>query len=450
MGSIQLECPLCCSEKFSSHHGLKYHLLSIIDNLICPACSKRFDKILDLAEHLGRECHETNANGGSAPNLNIKQEHVDDQDIENVLSKSILAKALLKKGSDEEVENSQQTNGIEQTVTENNDTQEVDGSGEQDSEDLFYCSSCAIHFTSVEDHLQKFHEGHQVFIQDGDESVALESSALTEENSQDEMMYVIEDDEEKFATEDDTIDSDSQDVPIVTPTAIIKSEFPQILNTVQQQECFDKDGRLYTRKVVRIEKFWDETTVAGEGKEPPITEKYVVRNGKATKISDTEDCNYRPLKNEKIIELHQCKQCNTQFSKIDKYYKHKCTALNYPIKCVKCSATFINQRALSSHMRIHASENATSSGTHLCEECNTEFPSYKSLRLHKRMHDPIKIREIEAPVSYGITGDDDNKGEPREMFICQICNKTYDKQYEEAHMNYHKEDNNFDCDICNR
>lgn len=101
-------------------------------------------------------------------------------------------------------------------------------------------------------------------------------------------------------------------------------------------------------------------------------------------------------------------------------------------------------------MRVHKMETAASTGPHLCEECNTDFPSYKSLRLHKRMHDPIKSREIEAPVSYGITGDDGKREEPREMFLCQICNKTYDKQYEEAHMNYHKDDNNFDCDICNR
>lgn len=159
MGSLLLECPLCCSEKFSSHHSLKYHLLSIIDNLICPACGKRFDKILDLAEHLGRECHEAEANV-AAPNLNIKQEE-DDQDIENVLSKSILAKALLKKGAKKDAEN-EATNGI-QINTEKDEVEEM--TGEDDGEDLFYCSSCAIHFTSVEDHLQKYHEGHEVFIQ---------------------------------------------------------------------------------------------------------------------------------------------------------------------------------------------------------------------------------------------------------------------------------------------
>lgn len=159
MGSLLLECPLCCSEKFSSHHSLKYHLLSIIDNLICPACSTRFDKILDLAEHLGRECHEAEANV-AAPNLNIKQEVVD-QDIENVLSKSILAKALLKKGKKKE--ENQAANNVQKNSENEEEGQEMNGM--EEGEDLFYCSSCAIHFTSVEDHLRKYHEGHEVLIQ---------------------------------------------------------------------------------------------------------------------------------------------------------------------------------------------------------------------------------------------------------------------------------------------
>lgn len=50
---LKLECPLCCNETFNSHDSLKYHLLSIIDNLLCPSCGQRFEKIHDLADHLG-------------------------------------------------------------------------------------------------------------------------------------------------------------------------------------------------------------------------------------------------------------------------------------------------------------------------------------------------------------------------------------------------------------
>lgn len=164
MGSLQLECPLCCSEKFSSHHSLKYHLLSIIDNLICPSCNIRFDKILDLAEHLGRECHEANASA-VPPNLkreiNVKEESQSDGDVESVLSKSILAKALLGKDKEKDKPNdssNSNTQAKNEVQVEIND----DNRGE---EDLFYCSSCAINFTSIEEHLEKYHEGHEVLIE---------------------------------------------------------------------------------------------------------------------------------------------------------------------------------------------------------------------------------------------------------------------------------------------
>lgn len=82
-------------------------------------------------------------------------------------------------------------------------------------------------------------------------------------------------------------------------------EFPQILNTVQQQECLDKDGRLYTRKVVKIEKFWEENSDQNQSKkEPPVIEKYLIVNGKAVKNDednlddgDSQDC----------VNLYRCK-----------------------------------------------------------------------------------------------------------------------------------------------
>lgn len=145
----------------------------------------------------------------------------------------------------------------------------------------------------------------------------------------------------------------------------------------------------------------------------------------------------------------------TKFSNVDFYYKHRCSGKVKEHKCNKCDKVFTSARALKTHLREHSKvEEVDADGetkeSYMCEECNTEFPSYKSLRLHKRMHEPIKSREVEAPVSYGINGTvTEEQDGPREMFICQLCNKTYDKRYEEAHMDFHKTDN-YDCDICNR
>lgn len=246
-------------------------------------------------------------------------------------------------------------------------------------------------------------------------------------------------------------DSDSQDDEVmfetIDPDGIIKNEFPQILDTIQQKNCLDKDGLVYTRKIVKIEKFWNDTS--GNVKPPPVIEKYLLEDGKARKVEDgnTEE-------NVTYMEIYNCPNCDLKFSKVEQYYKHKCAGKTKEYKCSKCGSSFTSAKHLKAHMKVHKNEEEEagdgSSTSYICEECNTDFPSYKSLRLHKRMHDPIKSREVEAPVSYGINGAVGESPGPREMFICQICNKTYDKQYEEAHMNFHKTDNNYDCEICNR
>jgi hypothetical protein len=51
-----LACPLCCNEQFSNQLSLRYHLLSVTDNVYCPECNQRFDSILQLADHLNGMC----------------------------------------------------------------------------------------------------------------------------------------------------------------------------------------------------------------------------------------------------------------------------------------------------------------------------------------------------------------------------------------------------------
>lgn len=268
-------------------------------------------------------------------------------------------------------------------------------------------------------------------------------------------------DDQDIASEDadttmDTLqDSDSQgnDEPsgeFKTTPGVIKNEFPQMLNTVQQKECLDKDGMIYTRKIVKIEKFWNES--GGNDRPPPLFNMYIVgEDGKVIEIDEPEG---NGASDASCIKVYHCPVCMTKFSSLEFYYKHRCAGKIKEHKCSKCDNSFTSARALKTHMREHNKvEEVAADGetkeSFMCEECNTEFPSYKSLRLHKRMHEPIKSREVEAPVSYGINGTLTEGQGPREMFICQLCNKTYDKRYEEAHMDFHKTDN-YDCDTCNR
>lgn len=218
------------------------------------------------------------------------------------------------------------------------------------------------------------------------------------------------------------------------------------LNTLKVEDCVDKSGCLYTRKVVQIDKFWLEK------KKPPVTLPYILEDGQAKKITEEELNSISDQSN--LINIHQCPTCQIHFMKVEQYYKHTCAKQNSSTYvCSKCNLTFLSARSLSGHMRTHKYEKPAQEhkGPFICGVCNTEFKSFKSLRLHERMHDPIKSREVEPPVNYGLTGViSEEASTTREMFICGICNKSYDKQYEEVHMNAHIESVKYDCEICNR
>lgn len=229
--------------------------------------------------------------------------------------------------------------------------------------------------------------------------------------------------------------------------------------TIEEQQCLDKDGRVYTRKVVKIDKFWIDKDEQQAEKEGPMTEKYLLENGKIRKITEEEAEEIEDK--ETIIQIHQCPRCYLQFPNLDHYKKHQCdpSKVKNKFKCTHCTAVFLNYQSLTGHMKSHITKDETTGkikrvvtlGPYTCDVCNTMFPSFKSLRLHKRMHDPIKDKIPEAPVSYSITGPiDESREVVRHMFICSICNKTYDKEYEEVHMKSHSEEENFNCSVCNR
>lgn len=62
MGSSILVCPMCCGETFNNSQSLKYHLLSMTDNLYCPSCSQRTDSVTALIQHLDK-CGQEQQNG---------------------------------------------------------------------------------------------------------------------------------------------------------------------------------------------------------------------------------------------------------------------------------------------------------------------------------------------------------------------------------------------------
>lgn len=162
MGTLSLECPLCCNEKFTSFHSLKYHLLRIVDNLNCSSCSKKFTNVRELIDHLDLECC-----GSKEGKSGIKSEVLDD--VEECLEKSILAKALLKKRTDDE-EDMEEEEAIV-SIGEVEEEEDVESEAEdvdKEQNQLYECSTCEVQFTSVEEHIREFHAGTEVVLQVSD------------------------------------------------------------------------------------------------------------------------------------------------------------------------------------------------------------------------------------------------------------------------------------------
>ncbi|RZC37115.1 zinc finger protein 2 -like [Asbolus verrucosus] len=338
---VALNCPLCCNETFPSHTSLKCHILNILDNLTCPSCHLKFPKLAELAEHLESNCAD-------APEAaETKTEHEAPQE------GSILARALLA-----------------------SPRPEVDGKTEME-ESQYYCQMCDVHFDDIETHLKNFHEGQEIILEE-------EGGSERNEDVTEETVFII-------------------DPPEAESNEADKTAAEKKPNTVTQEDFRDREGRLYTRKFVKIDQFWLQND--------PL-QKLVVNDAK-----------------DELVEINKCPNCSLYFSTADLFKGHACQNSD-DFKGLKDKKPLI--------------------GPFNCEICNTTFPTFKSLRLHRRMHDPIKAREIEAPSKYGLFGNDVADEPVRHMFICKICNKTYDKQYELVHMNSHSSNNGFNCEVCNR
>lgn len=125
------------------------------------------------------------------------------------------------------------------------------------------------------------------------------------------------------------------------------------LNTLKQEECQDKEGRRYTRKVVQIEKFWADSK---EDEKPPPNElQYILENGKAKKATNFDSTNLS--ESQKVLVIYECPLCAMHFSKLDQYQKHSCNKSSTTVyKCTKCNLTFPTPKSANAHMKLHKHE----------------------------------------------------------------------------------------------
>ncbi|XP_068618007.1 zinc finger protein 271-like isoform X2 [Battus philenor] len=487
MGDTTIICPLCCKETFNSKHSLIEHLANILSNLICPICKDKWSTLVHLIEHLSLDnCHQTNSASGTkskseslaennvesngSTDLNVVQDneniqkdntecHFSNNAIvfthqkkkyvefvnEQVLKQNTYAKELklVKESGDRYVivtDDESILNTGSTVVKQNNDgtiSMTVDDTAVnqplENNDGLYSCNTCGVSFSSVMEHIQKYHNDQEVVVEERLDSANDETIEY-----------------ETIDSEDLTPNDKQASRRMITETGDIV-EAPVILETndeVRQQ--------LMEQSIIIPIKETEE-----KGNEPEITKCYVqidkFSNSIVKDIKESEDKNgpyHKVVVKEmqttlgSMVKVYNCMSCNICVSSLSEFKSHPCKPLKYP--CLQCPVAYENPKSLCAHMKVHKSRsdevNIPSPTSFECGVCSTVFPTSKSLKLHKRMHDPIKSRPIEPPVETpeGNTASEDK-------YICPICFKLIPEDYRTIHEESHTyPTNTMNCDICNK
>lgn len=190
--SEEYQCPLCCGEKFDSREALRYHLLSMSVNLNCPKCNLLCENgFSQLADHLAKDCGEEQDEDDMNEET-LEQETLESGPEEEIL-KNMKQDPHSNENSQEATEAAAEIEDVEMlndTLNENNavvtledgstimvtaidaeeqaeqilgDAGSVEAEGEEG--EIYSCSSCGVNFTSIMEHIERYHDGQEVVVE---------------------------------------------------------------------------------------------------------------------------------------------------------------------------------------------------------------------------------------------------------------------------------------------
>ncbi|CAF4931335.1 unnamed protein product [Pieris macdunnoughi] len=455
-----ISCPLCCSNAFNTKALLIDHLTQITNNILCPICSVSITSIDCLIDHLkSNNCVDTivynlhqnqleqqsdyNSESISNETQDSHNTEVIETNIEDISEVSSLYTETLNEQDTQELRNVNEyedkyviiddkgsvinaghfvsTQNEDGTITykieEKEQPSDLDvepipkEEGRDSGEEIYSCNTCAMTFPSVLAHIKQYHTNQNVVVEEPIDSNLEEYEDYNEES-------------------EDIQDSTEENLPVnqkaakqVEPKQLIHKKYFAHLEMIEKFKTNENDelrGQL-------IEEDSD-----------PTFHKVVV------KTLHTDD---------KESTVYSCIYCNHVVSSLAEFKQLPCSprkVIKEPPKytCTVCSMVFDNPKSLCAHMKAHKEKptvdsvsKARSTKCH-CEVCNTWFPTTKALKLHRRMHYPIKPRPIELPVGSTDTNT--------EIYVCPICKKGIPVEYRLIHQNSHKLPDDLTCDICNK
>lgn len=66
------------------------------------------------------------------------------------------------------------------------------------------------------------------------------------------------------------------------------------------------------------------------------------------------------------------------------------------------------------------------------------------------MHLPVKSKTLEETIGHDVDPLQSDTDTIRQKFYCGICCKSYDKAFQDVHMQMHNGEEKFNCGICNK
>lgn len=152
---------------------------------------------------------------------------------------------------------------------------------------------------------------------------------------------------------------------------------------------------------------------------------------------------------------YSCSQCPRKFNHKGNYKRHLIShldpnGLHLPkFPCNICNKRFINNRTLTSHIRIHTGEKPFK-----CDVCNKTFSQQANLFNHNKIHENARNYTCEVcgkSFNQKVTLRDHSRLHSGEKpYVCSVCGLAYTFSAAlRRHMWSHSKKKPFECDTCN-
>uniref|UniRef100_A0A1B0CM86 C2H2-type domain-containing protein n=1 Tax=Lutzomyia longipalpis TaxID=7200 RepID=A0A1B0CM86_LUTLO len=330
-------------------------------------------------------------------------------------------------------------------------------------EEMYECSSCQMHFTSVMEHVRRFHNGQNVVIEMDDEAGG--ETTTKKEAPEEEAEVEVEQLDEEESTQQEEAETADPDPPSVYLIEYLSGNTPaketkiKSSKTVVEQKPAKSRMTLKTR-VMKTPKFWQT---------PPDSRKLPT--------CDNPD----PIANEDVSEgievLHKCNECSTVFPNNKSLRLHM--KMHKPIHqrtieeamqsdlrgvreadaneekatfyCSTCKKEY-DETFMEVHMRMHSQEPSFH-----CGICNKKFDNEESFTMHSNAHQErttyvkeIRKKDTPRPFKAQAVYNHHLKTHSDERnYKCPFCPKTFKTAVQlSGHKNSHTKP--FSCTECNR